>query len=129
MRGWRVWSGLLCLVLGACAEQRVPDALIDVWRTRAPGYEDRFLEVRADSIVFGTGGHGDTSHLLEAVEVEESADGRVHCLLRYQLHGGGSAALRLVLEAGPPETLHFENREEPWQRERDATWLAKREPR
>ena len=129
MPGRRALAAIVCVALVACAEQRVPDALVDVWRTRAPGYEDRTLEVRADSVVFGTGGHATTGHALAGVEVEAAPDGRVRCVLHYALHAGGTAELRLLLTPGPPATLRFENRKEIWHREKDATWLAKREAR
>jgi hypothetical protein len=122
----RAAAALLWLALAACAEQRVPDALVDVWRTRAPDYQDRTLEVRPDSVVFGTGGHATTGHPISEVEVEEAPDGRVGCILHYALHGGGTAQLRLLLDPGPPATLRLENRKETWHREKDATWLARR---
>jgi hypothetical protein len=122
-------AAMLWMALAACAEQRLPDALVDVWRTRAPGYEDRFLEVRADSVRFGTGQHATTAHALAGVEVETEPGGRVRGVLNYALHDGATAELRLILEPGPPATLRFENREELWHRERDASWLATREAR
>jgi hypothetical protein len=33
----------------------------------------------------------------------------------------------LVFEPGSPDTLRFENRDESWVREKDATWLAMRD--
>jgi hypothetical protein len=117
---------LASIALAACAEQRVPDALIDVWRTSTPGYEDRTLEVRADSVVFGTGGETTTGHPLTGVEVEVTRDGRLACTLHYALHGEGAAELRLMLDPRPPATLRLANRKEVWQRERESTWLAGR---
>jgi hypothetical protein len=129
MPGARALAAMLWVALAACAEQRVPDALVDVWRTRAPGYEDRSLEVRADSVVFGTGEHATAAHALAGVEVETEPDGLLRCALHYALHDGDTAELRLRLEPGPPATLRFENREELWHREKDASWLASRETR
>jgi hypothetical protein len=127
--GAKVVAAMGWMALAACAEQRAPDALVDVWRTRAPGYEDRFLEVRADSIRFGTGQHDTAAHAFADVEVETEPGGRVRGVLSYALYDGATAELRLILEPGPPETLRFENREERWHRERDANWLAAGEAR
>ena len=122
----RALAALVSIVLAGCAEQRVPAALIDVWRTRTPGYEDRTLEVRPDSIVFGTGGMTTTGHHLTKVEVAEGSHGRVACVLYYALHGEGTAQIQLLLDTGPPAVLRLANRKEIWEREKDATWLAER---
>jgi hypothetical protein len=125
MRAPTTLPAVLLVLLAACAEQRVPTELIDVWRTQASGYEDRFLEVRADAVLFGTGKGTSTGYRLDRVLVEPDGKGRVHCTLRYRLDEGGVAQLRLVLEPGPPSTLRIENREETWHREAEAAWLAK----
>lgn len=127
MRARHLLLGVLWIGLVACERTPVPGLLVDVWRTDAPGYEDRFLAVRPDSIVFGTGGNASTGHLLTHVEVEERAEGDLLCILHYEDREGGTARLRVVLRPGPPATLRFENREEIWRRERDAAWLAKGE--
>ena len=125
-------SGGKCLVLlalvtfSACAAQRVPDTLVDVWRTRAPGYEDRFFEIRSDSLIFGTGGEASSSYPLQAVHVQTLSNGSVRCVFRYSLRQGDSAQLRVQLDPGPPPALHLGSRKETWYREKDATWLAKR---
>jgi len=33
----------------------VPEDLIGVWRTAAPTYADRFFEIKAEEVIFGTG--------------------------------------------------------------------------
>lgn len=49
-----------CLAaLAACSSRKtepLPGDLIGVWTTDTPRYRDRYLELREDAIVFGTGG-------------------------------------------------------------------------
>ena len=122
---WVLMIALGISTLG-CAEQTVPEELIHVWRTRLPAYRDRSFEVRADSIIFGTGGYSTVGHRIEGVEVEESADGSFLCTLYYLTRDGGRTQVRLAFEPGSPDRLRFENRVEVWLREEDASWLANR---
>ncbi len=49
----------LLLALAGCGPERtktIPNELIGVWKTTAPDYADRFLELSRDTIRFGTGG-------------------------------------------------------------------------
>ena len=88
------WALALAFLAGplGCAEQVVPPELIHVWRTDLPAYRDRSFEVRADLIVFGTGGQSSVSHRIEAVEVEETENGGLLCVLHYSGPDGGPLA-------------------------------------
>ena len=62
----------LLVALAGCGPERtktVPNALIGVWKTTAPDYADRFLEISRDTIRFGTG--GDESYVRSIVGVEK----------------------------------------------------------
>src|SRR5574341_1493240 len=62
----------LLLALVGCGPERtktVPEELIGVWKTQAPDYADRFLELTRDSIRFGTG--GDEFYVRSIVGVEK----------------------------------------------------------
>jgi hypothetical protein len=62
----------LLVALAGCGPERtkaVPSELIGVWKTTAPDYADRFLELGRDSIRFGTG--GDQSYARSIVGVEK----------------------------------------------------------
>jgi hypothetical protein len=117
---------MLALLL-ACARQQVPAELIDVWRTRAPGYEDRFLEVRPEAILFGTGGGTSSGFYLDRVEVEPDDGDRLRCTLHYRLPEGEVTQVQLAFEPGPPATLRVGNLDEAWHRESEASWLAERQ--
>jgi len=48
----------ICVSFLGCSsesEKTVPDALIGVWKTSAPGYEDNSLSLKKDAILFGVG--------------------------------------------------------------------------
>jgi hypothetical protein len=62
----------LLVALAGCGPERtktVPNELIGVWKTTAPDYADRFLELSRDTIRFGTG--GDESYVRSIVGVEK----------------------------------------------------------
>jgi len=50
-------TALLATLAGCQAqnENPVPDHLLGVWTTSAPRYADRYIEIRHDMIIFGTG--------------------------------------------------------------------------
>lgn len=65
----------LLLALAGCGPERtktVPSELIGVWKTQAPDYADRFLELTRDSIRFGTG--GDEFYVRSIVGVEKALE-------------------------------------------------------
>lgn len=117
--------GLGVAALG-CAEPVEPPDLIGVWRTDAEPYRDRSFEVQDAWIVFGTGGHGSASHPREGTECVAQGEGSLLCTLYYRTPDGSRTRLRLVYEAGPPESVRFENRGQVWLREPDARRVGQR---
>jgi hypothetical protein len=116
-----VLAVILALATLACGgEATEPPGLIGVWRTEAPAYRDRKLEVQQDWISFGIGGASTASYLRDGVEVEPTPGGGLLCTLYYLDREGGRTHVRLVFEPGPPERLRFQNRDELWFREADA---------
>ncbi|MGH7424069.1 MAG: hypothetical protein ACREJ1_10410, partial [Candidatus Methylomirabilales bacterium] len=60
----------LIATLAGCQAQKespVPDHLLGVWTTSAPRYADRYIEIRNDMIIFGTGGDAFELHALTDV--------------------------------------------------------------
>ena len=54
------------------------------WTTEAPGYADRFLEIRSDRVVFGRGGDDAISHTLVGAYRESEEDGAASFVLAYE---------------------------------------------
>lgn len=111
------WHALLQL---GCQPAAPPPELIGVWRTDAPAYRDRPLEIQPGWVVFGTGGRASSSFARDGADYELRDDGSVLCTLFYRSADGSRTHLRLVFAEGPPESLRFENRPEVWLREDSA---------
>jgi len=52
---WMIISCLMALSAFQCGKGTVPEDLIGVWETKSPAYADRFFEIQAKEIIFGTG--------------------------------------------------------------------------
>jgi hypothetical protein len=92
---------------GSPAETELPSALLGIWVTRDRDYADRFLELRSDWVIFGTGGssismlpvldvvaeHGNTGESVYSVGIEEE-DGE-RGTLELRVRGGAHPSLRL----------------------------------
>ena len=52
----------------------VPDDLIEVWITQAPGYEDRFIEITKVSLIYGIGGYN--IHVYFIAKLERAIQGK-----------------------------------------------------
>ncbi len=67
---------LLAILPSACGVERdLPAELYGVWRTDEPRYADRFIELAAGEIVFGTGGGDSSQHAITSVEAEVTPAG------------------------------------------------------
>ena len=67
---------LLAILPSACGvERELPAELYGVWRTDEPRYADRFIELAAGEIVFGTGGGDSSQHAITSVEAEATPAG------------------------------------------------------
>lgn len=54
--------------------QTVPEDILGVWKTAHPKYEDRYIEITKDALIFGTG--GDTFRLHAIADVDNSREGK-----------------------------------------------------
>ena len=99
---WCGWLVLLCLPLlvPGCGRGRikeVPPELLGVWRTEAPDYRDRFMEIRLTEIVFGTGAGTSDTYPINGLRREEDA-GHIEYTIYYDNEEGQEYAF----------TIHFE---------------------
>jgi hypothetical protein len=92
----RTWIGLLGVVLVLLAlswrsggpkrtEVGLTSELAGVWRTEDPRYADRFLEIRANEVVFGQGDQGRARHRIAGIYLEQTPEGPPVYVLRYRL--------------------------------------------
>lgn len=81
----------------------VPPELAGTWRTDAPGYSDRYIEIAEQEIAFGQGEEGEARYALLGVVRIPDADGRAHYSLRYRIDVNTEAEGRLEVLLGAAE--------------------------
>lgn len=73
-----------------CGRERtktVPDELVGVWKTAAPKYADRFLELTRTTISFGTGGQDFYTRTIVAVEKRRQDDNTLYTVFYVDSEG------------------------------------------
>ena len=113
---------LLVFALAGCGSDLLPRELIQVWRNPAPGYSDRYFEVREASITFGTGAGTQKRHFIESVQAEQVGI-TTELTIEYRLDDGETAPLTLVHTPGNPPYLQIGSRKDQWIPEQYADWL------
>jgi len=111
----------LLATLAACQAQKensVPDHLLGVWSTSAPRYADRYIEIRNDMIIFGTGGDAFELHVL--AELNEAREGEaILYTIAHLNHFGQPYTLSFYYEPTSDGIIRFKNqREIAWTKER-----------
>jgi len=110
----------LFVTLAACQAQKensVPDHLLGVWSTSAPRYADRYIEIRNDMIIFGTGGDAFELHAL--TDIKEAREGEaILYTITHLNHFGQSYTLSFYYEPSGDGIMRFKNqREIAWTKE------------
>jgi hypothetical protein len=107
----------LLVTLATCRarnENLVPEHLQGVWSTSAPGYADRYIEIRNDMIIFGTG--GDTFELHALTYLTEAREGEaVVYTITHLNHFGQPYTLSFTYEPRGNGIIRFKN-------QRDIAW-------
>jgi len=115
------------LLLVACAEapsEPLPGDLFQVWRTQAPGYRDRYFELRDGWVVFGTGRYTSALHAIQKVTSDAEA-GSTRYTIEYRADDGETLPLEILYTPGNPATLHVGLQPDAWIPETHARWLEK----
>jgi len=128
----KILIGVLSLLLfvivgcGGGASEPLPDDLIQVWRNPAPGYKDRYFEIRKDWVLFGTSDFTFKMHPIERVQSERVGK-TTEFTIEYRADDGEAVPVRLVYSPGSPPHLRIGIREDLWIPEKFASWLKKDE--
>ena len=64
-------SCLMALSAFQCGRGTVPEDLIGVWETTSPAYADRFFEIKAKEIIFGTGEEKFDAYPITKIRIEK----------------------------------------------------------
>jgi hypothetical protein len=71
-KGLVVLIFLLALSPFQCGKKAtVPEDLIGVWKTTAAPYDDRFFEIKADEVIFGTGEGNFDTYAITKIKTEK----------------------------------------------------------
>lgn len=114
----------VCLLFApfGCGSDPLPDDLIQVWLNPAPGYRDRYFEIREGSIVFGTGAYSLRIHSIERVRLQRVGEA-TEIAIEYRADDGETVPLNLVYTPGSPPRLRIGSRKDQWIPEKYADWL------
>ena len=108
---------LAALVILACffgcrseEDETIPDALIGVWKTSTPGYEDNSLELRKDEIVFGVGQSEYVVNSVYKVEtVRPKGEKTPLITIHYTDEEGKDNTSSIYYDETPPGSIRFKN--------------------
>jgi hypothetical protein len=118
MRGISTFlAATLAVVACSRGPSTLPPELLGTWQTSAPQYDGRYLELRPQLIIFGTGSGAPEEHALANVEVRSAGLGTTHYTIHYRAEDGAILTLELDHSAGPPDTLRLSNRDFDWHKQ------------
>ncbi len=110
---------LLTTMIGCRAESHnsAPETILGVWKTSHPKYADRFIEIKKEFIVFGTGGDSSTVHAI--ADVEQTGDGKdILFTITHLNHAGQRYFFSFYYDPSNHGTMRFRNQKHiTWTRE------------
>lgn len=115
---WRIILAVLAIFvcLFGCQsekEETIPDALIGVWKTSAPGYENNSLELRKDEILFGVGRSESSANSIFKVKTVSLAGEKTSLITIYYTDGEGKDnAVSIYYDQTPPGSIRFKNQKQ-----------------
>jgi len=111
-----VVSCLVLSFLASCSENTPPSDLLGVWRTTDENYNDRYLEIKPDSLIFGVGEGQEMVNVISTISSERESQG-----MRYTFHyldrDGEKWTLSLLYNSEDGGTIVIQNRHEVWMKE------------
>lgn len=109
-----VFLSILFSFVGCQKNITVPQHLIGVWKTSAPKYEDRYLKITEDSLIYGTGNNEEVSHTIEKIHVKQE-DGETIYTFHYRDMEGEKWSLTLIYSP-VSGTIQLKNRNDTWEK-------------
>jgi hypothetical protein len=101
--------------LMACQENiPLPQHLVGVWKTSAPQYEDRYLRITEDSLIYGIGEGEEVSHTIERINVKQE-NGETIYTFHYKDAEGEKCDLALIYNP-VSGTVQLRNRNDTWEK-------------
>jgi hypothetical protein len=117
MKPEKIWIIIICLmVLSLCQCGRktpVPDDLIGVWETTAPTYEDCFLEIKANEIIFGSGEKKFDTYPITKIKMEKDLkEQKTLYIICYKNITGQEYKFSFYYDPANQGTIRFKNQKE-----------------
>lgn len=91
----------------------VPEGLIGVWKTTAAPYDDRFFEIKADEVIFGTGeGNFDTYPITKIKTEKDPREQGTLYTLSYKTIERQEYRFSFYYDSANQGTIRFKNQKE-----------------
>lgn len=138
---WRIVLAVLAIFVcffgcGSHSEESetIPDALIGVWKTSAPGYEDNSLVLRKDEILFGVGpSEYSVNSIFKVTTARQPGEKAALITIYYTDEEGKDNASSIYYDQARPGSIRFKNQMQiEWKLfDRGSVWirtLSRRSP-
>jgi hypothetical protein len=110
---WMIISCLMALSAFQCGRGTVPEDLIGVWETTSPAYADRFFEIKAKEIIFGTGGEKFDTYPITKIRIEKDRqEQKTLYLICYKNMDGKVYKFFFYYDPANQGTIRFKNQKE-----------------
>ena len=110
----------LFLVLTGCGffhQDELPAEMYGVWRTSAPGYEDRFLQLRKGFVVFGVGNEKAVAQHIRTVKALQVGPETLYTVSSEEV-GGDASEMNFYYNPAHGGSIRFKNQEDlVWKKE------------
>jgi hypothetical protein len=104
------------MVLAACqggGKAAVPVELIGVWETTAPTYADRFFEITAGEVMFGTGEEKFDTYPITKIKIEKDfKEQKAYYIIYYKNVEGQEYKFSFYFDRANQGTIRFKNQKE-----------------
>jgi hypothetical protein len=99
--------------VGCEREVIVPKHLVGEWKTAAPNYEDRYLKLSEQTVIFGIGEGQEVAHRIDKIKSEQRDSGTVYTFY-YTDAEGQKDSLTVTYRPDSGGTLQIKNSVEIW---------------
>ncbi len=100
---------------GCGKDSTVPQHLIGVWKTSAPKYEDRYLKISKDMLIFGVGNGEEISHFVGKIKVKKE-NKKILYTFHYKDSEGEKWTLTIEVLSDIGGIIKLKNRDEIWKK-------------
>lgn len=116
---------LLLAALASCSQhqdRQIPNHLLGVWRTDAPAYADRSLELTKETLTFETGSYRFDVYPVLDVDSTDAANHGISYTIHYLASEDFTDRLQFTYRAGRVPTIRFVHRNELWRVSDSRSW-------